>query len=46
MQGLFRLAVLALAAQLLASCQPPTYSQAYPDARNSGPFWEREEQRD
>ncbi len=30
----------------LASCKPPTYDSAHPDARNSGPFWEREEQRD
>ena len=30
----------------LASCKPPPYESAYPDARNSGPFWEREEQRD
>jgi len=44
--GLSRLAVLAVAALVLASCHPPSYSQAYPDARNSGPFWEREEQRD
>jgi hypothetical protein len=45
-RGLPRLAVLAVAALVLASCHPPSYSQAYPDARNSGPFWEREEQRD
>ena len=44
--GLSRLAVLAVAALVLTSCHPPSYSQAYPDARNSGPFWEREEQRD
>jgi len=31
---------------LLAACQQPTYSSAHPDARNSGPFWERNEQRD
>jgi len=46
MDRLFRLAVLAAVALLLASCHPPSYSSAYPDARNSGPFWEREEQRD
>jgi hypothetical protein len=43
---LSRLSVLATVALLLASCHPPNYSSAYPDARNSGPFWEREEQRD
>ena len=31
---------------LLAACQAPSYSSAHPDARNSGPFWERNEQRD
>ena len=48
MDRLLRLAVLAAVALLLASCHPhpPSYSSAYPDARNSGPFWEREEQRD
>lgn len=46
MNRLSRLAALAATALLLASCHPPTYSSAYPDARNSGPFWEREEQRD
>ena len=46
MYRLSRLAVLAAVALLLASCHPPSYSQAYPDARNSGPFWTREEQRD
>lgn len=44
-----RLAGLALLAAMtlwLTACHPPSYSQAYPDARNSGPFWQREEQRD
>jgi hypothetical protein len=31
---------------MLAACQAPSYSSAHPDARNSGPFWERNEQRD
>ncbi|MEO3429949.1 hypothetical protein AAFN88_13890 [Pelagibius sp. CAU 1746] len=30
----------------LAGCRPPAYQSAHPDSRNSGPFWEREEQRD
>lgn len=30
----------------LSACQPPNYSSAHPDALRSGPFWEREEQRD
>lgn len=46
MNRLSRLAAFAAIALLLASCHPPTYASAYPDARNSGPFWEREEQRD
>ncbi|MEQ9608230.1 MAG: hypothetical protein RLN99_11250 [Kiloniellaceae bacterium] len=46
MTRLSRLAAFAAIALLLASCHPPGYSSAYPDARNSGPFWEREEQRD
>lgn len=46
MNHLSRLTALAVLALLLASCKPPSYSSAYPDARNSGPFWEREEQRD
>ncbi len=45
-RGLSRLAMLAAIGLLLASCHPPNYSAAYPDARHSGPFWEREEQRD
>jgi len=40
------LAALAAIALLLAGCHPPNYSQAFPDARNSGPFWDRESQRD
>ncbi|WP_193370466.1 hypothetical protein [Pelagibius marinus] len=39
------IAYIALAV-FLAACKPPSYDSAYPDARNSGPFWEREEQRD
>jgi len=46
MRNLSRLTLLAVVTLLLASCQPPSYSQGYPDSRNSGPFWEREEQRD
>ncbi|MGD1877575.1 MAG: hypothetical protein ACFB13_08760 [Kiloniellaceae bacterium] len=46
MNSLSHLAALAALALLLASCGPPRYDSAYPDARNSGPFWEREEQRD
>lgn len=41
-----RLAVLAALALMLVSCHPPAYTQAHPDARNPGPFWERNEQRD
>lgn len=46
MQTASRLVLLGAIALLLASCQPPSYSQGYPDSRNSGPFWQREEQRD
>jgi hypothetical protein len=38
--------MLAAVTLFLASCHPPSHSQAYPDARNSGPFWERHNQRD
>ena len=46
-----RLAALAMLALLLgavAACspRPPSYSSAHQDAPRSGPFWERNEQRD
>lgn len=40
-----RLIVLACLAPIMAGCQPPSYQSAHPDALHSGPFWEREEQR-
>ncbi|MEQ8357680.1 MAG: hypothetical protein RH942_19255 [Kiloniellaceae bacterium] len=46
MKHVVRLAVLAVVVQVIAACSPPSYSSAYPDAPRSGPFWEREEQRD
>jgi hypothetical protein len=46
MRAVPRLVLLAVLAALLMSCRPPTYDSAHRDARNSGPFWEREEQRD
>lgn len=46
MTQLSRLIALAALAALLASCKPPPYTSAHPDALHSGPFWEREEQRD
>lgn len=46
MNLLCQLTALAALAVLLSACQPPTYSSAHPDALRSGPFWEREQQRD
>ncbi len=46
MKRLFQLSVLLTLAVFLTSCKPPSYEQGHPDSRRSGPFWEREEQRD
>ena len=45
---LIALATLLLFVAATAGCtpRPPSYSSAYPDAPRSGPFWEREQQRD
>ncbi|GAB4392535.1 MAG: hypothetical protein Tsb0032_08530 [Kiloniellaceae bacterium] len=43
---LIRLVTLAAVMAALGACSPPPYSSAHPDALRSGPFWEREEQRD
>lgn len=40
------LLLLYVLAAGLAACEAPNYSSAHPDALRSGPFWEREEQRD
>jgi hypothetical protein len=42
------LAALLVLIAATAACtpRPPSYSSAHPDAPRSGPFWEREEQRD
>ena len=48
MKHLARLTALAAVVLLVAACnlRSPSYSSAHPDAPRSGPFWEREEQRD
>ena len=48
MNYLARFAALLAIALLISACnlRPPPKSQAHPDAPRSGPFWEREEQRD
>lgn len=41
-----RLLALVVLATFLVACSPPRYESAHPDSLRSGPFWQREEQRD
>lgn len=42
----FQLITLVVLAAFLVACSPPRYESAHPDSLRSGPFWQREEQRD
>jgi hypothetical protein len=46
MKRLHQLSMLLALAVLLASCKTPSYSSGHPDSPRSGPFWERNDQRD